>query len=495
MTNERISRRTILGTSLGASLSVPAVSLGRHAGATAAQEARAWSVQESVRPVLTPVAEMAEAPSDELHVSMPPNVPPPMDRSDQRTWEVHLESIEGICPLDPPNTINTEMWGYRVAGQDDVRCGSPGPVLRGRVGDFVTISLTCLASNMNPHNIDFHAVTGQGGGAAALTVNPGETKSVSVRLLYPGAFMYHCAYGDVPSHIAHGMYGMFIVDPEEPLPDVDHEWSISQSEWYVAEPGPTEEGVAPFDREALVNEHPRYVTFNGRTDALVGDNALTMHTGERGRIYFVNQGLNLVSSFHPIGSHWDLVYPEAATHPANRVIRGSQSTLVVAGGGTVVEIDALVPSTVILVDHALVRAFYKGAIGQIVIDGEADPEIFRVPEGQTATPEEAAPVPEIDVEISIPEGAYLPENADHGYEPPLVEFPVGTTVRWTNHDTVAHTVTSGVSDGLAATPDGLFDSGFVEPGGTFVRTFEAAGVVPYYCVPHPWMRGTIVVTA
>jgi nitrite reductase (NO-forming) len=118
------------------------------------------------------------------------------------------------------------------------------------------------------------------------------------------------------------------------------------------------------------------VTFNGRTDALVGENSLTMNVGERGRIYFVNEGLNLDSNFHPIGAQWDLVYPEAATHQANRAIRGSQSTLVVAGGGTVVEIDALVPSTIILVDHALVRTFYKGAIGTIVISGDANPELF-----------------------------------------------------------------------------------------------------------------------
>ena len=82
------------------------------------------------------------------------------------------------------------------------------------------------------------------------------------------------------------------------------------SEWYVGVAGPADQGVAPFDRDALVSENPRYVTFNGRTDALTGDNALKMSTGERARIYFVNQGLNLVSSFHPIGSHWDLVYPK-----------------------------------------------------------------------------------------------------------------------------------------------------------------------------------------
>ena len=337
-----------------------------------------WPVDQSIRPELTPVAQLDQAPGDEGHVSIAPAVPPPVARSDQRIWDVHIESIEGVCPLDPANGVTTDMWGFRIAGETEISCGSPGPVLRGRVGDVVNITLTNLEGNQHPHNIDFHAVTGQGGGAADLTVAPGETATVQVRLLYPGAFMYHCAFGDVPEHIAHGMYGMFIVDPEVPLPEVDHEWAIMQSEWYVGEPGA--DGEAPFDRDALFDEEPRFVTFNGRTDALVGDNSLTMNVGERGRIYFVNQGLNLDSNFHPIGSHWDLVYPEAATHQSNRAIRGSQSTLVVAGGGTVVEIDALVPSTIILVDHALVRTFYKGAIGTIIISGEADTEIFNAGE-------------------------------------------------------------------------------------------------------------------
>lgn len=346
-----------------------------------------WPVDQSIRPELTPVDDMGAASASEVHYSYAPDVPPAIARDSQQTWNIHIESIEGVCPLDPANGVTTEMWGFRIAGQTEVTCGSPGPVLRGRVGDVANITLTNLPTNTHPHNIDFHAVTGQGGGAADLTVAPGETATVSVRLLYPGAFMYHCAFGDVPLHIAKGMYGMFIVDPQTPLPEVEHEWAIMQSEWYVDPPGG--EGEAIFNMDKLFDEEAQYVTFNGRTDALVGDNTLRMQVGERGRIYFVNEGLNLTSNFHPIGSHWDLVYPEAATHESNLAIRGSQSTLVVAGGGTVVEIDALVPSTIILVDHALVRTFYKGAIGTIEISGDVDPEIF-VGSGATESPGEGS---------------------------------------------------------------------------------------------------------
>lgn len=457
---------------------------------------------ESIIPEFTSRASLEMADGDEVHVSYAPEVPPPVNRTDQRIFEVDLEVLEGVCALDPANGVTTLMWGYRIAGDSDVTCGSPGPVIRGRVGDVMRVTMTNLTGNEHPHNIDFHAVTGQGGGAADLTAAPGESATIEARLLYPGAFMYHCAFGDVPEHIVHGMYGMVIVDPETPLPEVDHEWSISQSEWYVSEPD--DAGVVEFDRQALFDEEPRYVTFNGRTDALVDDNALTMQVGERARFYFVNQGLNLDSNFHPIGSHWDTVYPEAATHPANRVIRGSQSTLVVTGGGTVAELIGQVPSTLILVDHALVRTFYKGAIGQVVIEGDLNPEIFSVGESDVGVAPVAPVAGTTDVgddepvetdEVTMPDGAWDPANAATAYTPRAVVVAAGTTVTWRNDDTVVHTITSGSSDGNVGSPDGVFDSGNVAAGQSFEVTFSEPGEFSYYCTPHPWMRGRVIVEA
>jgi len=462
------------------------------------------SDSDSIVPQLVSISDLQAAPEDEVHVAYAPDVPPPIERSDQRVIEIHLESIEGVCPLDPENGIEFDMWGYRLKGDDEIVCGSPGPVIRGRVGDLARISLTNVDGNGHPHNIDFHAVTGQGGGAADLTVAPGETATIEARLLYPGAFMYHCAFGDVPEHIAHGMYGMFIVDPETPLEPVDHEWAVMQSEWYVTEPD--EAGLVDFDRPSLFDEEPRYVTFNGRTDALSGDNALRMKVGEWARIYMVNEGLNLDSNWHPIGSHWAVVYPEAATHPSNDVIRGSQSTLVVAGGGTVTELIGEVPSTIVLVDHALVRTFYKGAIGQIIVEGDENPEIFGVgaseagatPSGQSGAGSGAGGSGSEPVEtdsVAITQGAYDPANEDQAYSPRNVKVKVGTTVRWTNDDSVVHTVTSGESDGRLGESDGLFDSGDMSEGDVFEYTFTEEGTFPYYCEPHPWMTGEVIVEA
>lgn len=488
-----LSRRRALVAGLGvAAVAVPACrSSGAEDTIVPASGGSVPGVDDPVLPYLVSKADLKKASASEPHVSYAPACPPQTQRSEPRLFEVDLEILEGECLLDPTSGTSTLMWGYRVAGDTQVTCGTPGPVLRGRVGDIARITLSNLAGNQHPHNIDFHAVTGQGGGAAALTVAPGGSATVEVRLMYPGAFMYHCAYGDVPEHIARGMYGMFIVDPESPLADVDHEWAVMQSEWYVGATGA--DGVAAFDRNALTNEEPRFVTFNGRTDALIDDHALSMRVGQRARIYMVNEGLNLDSNFHPIGSHWDTVYPEAATHPSNPRIRGSQSTLVVAGGGTVTELVGLVPSTVLLVDHALVRTFYKGCVGHIVIDGDADPEIFEA--GASTAGREQATDDTTDQHdgstVVIPAGAFDPSNP--AFDPEELVVPVGTTVRWVNEDSVVHTVTSGESDGTRGTPDGVFDSGDMADGDEFTFTFDQAGEYPYYCRPHPWMIGTVVV--
>jgi nitrite reductase (NO-forming) len=450
----------------------------------------------SILPTLTRIDDLQSAGDSEERMAYAPLVPMRALRSEQRIVEFNIDVIEGECLVDPANNVSTLMWGFRIGGDDNTTCGSPGPTLRARVGDLARITVNNLDGNVHPHNIDFHAVTGQGGGAEGTTVAPGESATINCRLLYPGAFMYHCAFGDVPQHIVHGMYGMFIVDPETPLPDVDHEWAIMQSEWYLGEPN--SDGLAEFDSERLELEHPTYVTFNGRTDALIDDNSLQMNVGERARFYMVNEGLNLVSSFHPIGSHWDVVYPEAATHPVNRPIRGSQSTLVVAGGATVTELVGQVPSTVILVDHALVRTFYKGCIGKVVITGEENAIISVGDDGLSAAADnepEAPAAPGDPNTILIPSGAYDPANASTAYTPQLLKVSVGTTVTWINNDSVFHTITSGTTNGTIGSPDGDFDSGEVQSGETYERTFDVAGTFDYFCTPHPWMAGQVEVTS
>jgi nitrite reductase (NO-forming) len=450
-----------------------------------------------VIPALTPKAELPMAPASEVNVAVAPEMPAPSGRTAQAIVEVEFEVVEGMSVIDPVNGVETETWGYRLLdGPDGVVAGTPGPAIRARVGDVLRFTITNPASNTHPHNVDFHAVTGPGGGAEATLVAPGETKTIEARLLYPGFFMYHCAYGDIPAHISHGMFGGILVDPETPLPDVDHEWYVVQSEYYTDS---TDAGVVEFDRQAVTSEEPNFVVFNGAVGALSGDNALQMNVGQTARIYFVNAGLNLTSNFHPIGSHWDKVYPEAAL--LNQPIRGSQTTLVPAGGGTVVEMKGMAPSTVILVDHALSRAVDKGAIGQVVINGDLQPEVFE-PIGQEAGEGEgghdmsggdtAAPTGE---QVTIVPGAgdfqeagapdeFAETESPADYSVNVLRVTPGTTVTWTNEDTMLHTVTA---------VDGSFDSGFMEEGDTWSYTFEEVGEYEYLCLPHPWMIAKVIV--
>ncbi len=93
--------------------------------------------------------------------------------------------------------------------------------------------------NVEPHNIDFHAAMGPGGGAAVTNIEPGETATLKFKALRAGAYIYHCAGEGMPwEHVAHGMYGLIQIDPRDEdgsvLPKVNKEFYIGQSDWYVA---------------------------------------------------------------------------------------------------------------------------------------------------------------------------------------------------------------------------------------------------------------------
>jgi plastocyanin len=84
--------------------------------------------------------------------------------------------------------------------------------------------------------------------------------------------------------------------------------------------------------------------------------------------------------------------------------------------------------------------------------------------------------------VTIPSGASTLGN--RAFSPDAADVAVGTTVTWTNSDSVAHTSTS---DGAG------WDSGAIAPRAQFSRTFQDAGTFPYHCAIHPGMVGTITV--
>ena len=249
--------------------------------------------------------------------------------------------------------------------------GVPGPMIRVRRGDVVELHLMNHPDNAMPHNIDLHAVTGPGGGATSTFTAPGHQTQFTFRALNAGVYIYHCATAPVGMHIANGMYGLIVVEPDEGWPVVDREFYVVQSEFYTRGDF-REPGLQPFDMQRAIDENPAYVVFNGRDGALVGDRALPAKTGETVRLFVGNGGPNLVSSFHVIGEIFDTVYPEGGVPPHHDV----QTTLIPAGGSAVVDFKLEVPGTFILVDHSIFRAFHKGALGMLKVEGDPVPLIY-----------------------------------------------------------------------------------------------------------------------
>ncbi|MGH7334899.1 MAG: copper-containing nitrite reductase [Candidatus Rokuibacteriota bacterium] len=294
----------------------------------------------------------------------PPLVPPPIDRSGNARVIVELETTEEKGTL--ASGVEYTFWTFGGT--------VPGPFLRVRAGDIVEIRLKNSKAAMNAHSIDFHAVTGPGGGATVTQIGPGEHAAFEWKAMNPGLYVYHCATPHIPVHVANGMYGLILVEPAKGLPRVDREYYVMQGEFYTK--GRTmAPGHQSFDPEKTRNERPEYVVFNGRMGALLGEGALRAKAGETVRLFVGNGGPNLISSFHVIGEIFDAVYPEAGI--GREPNRNVQTTLVPAGGAVIVEFKVNVPGRYLLVDHSLSRALDKGALGSLEVTGAPRPDVFR----------------------------------------------------------------------------------------------------------------------
>ena len=304
----------------------------------------------------------ASLPVVEAQLTTAPEAPPPITRRHPAIVRVRLDSSPRMMEL--ASGMSYQFWTFNGH--------VPGPFIRARLGDTLEVHVTNSDGSGMPHNVDFHAVTGPGGGAPVTTGVQGDEKIAWFRLLHPGLFIYHCAAPPVMDHIANGMYGLILVEPARGLPKVDREFYVLQSEFYVKEPAEGAQALEFSHAEGL-KEHPRYVVFNGRVGSLIGDGALTAKTGQRVRIFFGNAGPNLISSFHVIGEIFDHVYREAdlVSQPAHSV----QTTLVPAGGATVVEFGVEVPGAYTLVDHAIFRV-EQGAVGYLNVSGPPRHDIY-----------------------------------------------------------------------------------------------------------------------
>jgi len=310
-------------------------------------------------------APVPQRPADPSAVSVAANpaaVPAAIGARAPKTLKYRMETVELPGKLDDGTSFTYWTFDRQV----------PGPMLRARVGDTIELTLANARDSKMIHSIDLHAVTGGHGGGEHTQVAPGQEKAITFKALNPGLYVYHCATPLVPQHIAAGMYGMILVEPEGGLAKVDREYYVMQGEMYTGRPHGAKVHQEA-DLEKMANELPDYYVFNGEVGALSKTHKLQAKVGETVRIYFGVGGPNKISSFHVIGEIFDKVYSEGSfTGLKNDV----QTTLVAPGGATIVELKVQHPGNYLLVDHALSRAG-KGAVGLLEVTGEPVPGVYK----------------------------------------------------------------------------------------------------------------------
>jgi len=292
----------------------------------------------------------------------PSDLPAPLAAREPQTVRVDLEAVEVEGQLADGTTYT--YWTFNGA--------VPGPFIRVRIGDTIEVHMKNSTSSTMNHSVDFHAVTGPGGGAVMTQTEPGKETMFTAKALNAGLFVYHCATPMVAQHITNGMYGLILVEPENGLAPVDREFYVMQGEIYTTGDF-GQQGHQASDTTKLLDEEPEYFVFNGAVGAITDQKPLTANVGETVRIFFGVGGPNFTSSFHVIGEIFDRVYDQASLTGAP--LTDVQTTLVPPGGATMVEFHLEVPGRYILVDHALSR-LQRGLAGYLMVEGEPNKEIY-----------------------------------------------------------------------------------------------------------------------
>ncbi len=296
-------------------------------------------------------------------VALDPNAPAPVTYDATapallpgRTHDIDLVMTEQEMTVAPGIVQKVWTFGGTV----------PGPVIRVKVGDLVRIHLKNPIENELSHSIDFHA-SQVAWNDEMRSIAPGEELLYEWTADYAGVWMYHCGTAPTLHHIANGMFGMVIVEPKDGLPEVDKEFALVQSEWYLAAQGQ----VTDLAKAASGAPAPDRVVFNGVADQYK-DAPLEVGTGERVRVFVLNAGPNIDSSFHIVGTIFDTVRKEGiALEPGNPGNWGSQAMDLSPAQGGYVEFTTAEDGLYPIVTHAF-NFVGRGALG-LIQAGDGDP--------------------------------------------------------------------------------------------------------------------------
>ncbi|MDP2902249.1 MAG: multicopper oxidase domain-containing protein [Methylovulum sp.] len=298
----------------------------------------------------------------------PTDIPAPIKRLRTASVTVNLEPKEVLADIDGSG-VKALVWTYNST--------IPGPMVRVMEGDTVTVNLINDAENAKYHNVDFHAAMAPGGGAVSTSAAPGQTKTFTFTASRQGTYVYHCAgEGKAWSHIAHGMYGLIVVEPRGGLQKVDHEFYIGQNEWYHTPPLDGSEldlglpaGTLMLDESRALLENPTFVSFNGHknaiADPLLFGNKMHATEGDTVRFFFTSGGPNVGSNWHIIGTIFDKTYQGHFKD----FLRNQETEYVAPGSAATFELTAPTPGRYLIVDHAIYRVS-NGALGYLIVDAK-----------------------------------------------------------------------------------------------------------------------------
>ncbi len=287
----------------------------------------------------------------------PSDVPPSVGRRQPGVVHITLTAEEVVGTLDSTAGTTYRYWTFNGK--------VPGPMIRVREGDTVEVTLRNAADSHMAHSVDFHAALGPGGGAAFTQAVPGQSKTFTFQATTPGLFVYHCGTPMIAEHIANGMYGLILVEPDGGLATVDHEYYVMQGEIYTSA-AKGKAGMQQFSDAKLMEESPEYFVFNGAVDALTKAHPMQAKVGETVRVFFGDAGPNDSSSLHIVGEIFTRDYLLGSlTSPA---LTNIQTAGVPPGAAAILEFKASVPGQFAMMDHAMAR-MAKGLMAPFEITG------------------------------------------------------------------------------------------------------------------------------
>jgi nitrite reductase (NO-forming) len=295
----------------------------------------------------TPAADPNAAP----YALRDPAAPPVMSGT---VHDVDMPIVEKDMTVAAGYVVHVWTFGGQV----------PGPVIRVHLGDTVRVHLTNQGSMS--HSIDFHA-SQTAMNHQMVEIKPGATFTYTFTADYAGVWMYHCGTAPALQHIANGMYGMVIVEPKGGLPKVDNEFAFVQSEWYLGAQGEP----VDYTKASSGAPAPDFVVFNGVANQYK-DNPIKVATNGRVRVFVLDAGPDIDSSYHVVGTIFDTVYKEGvALVPGNAGGWGAQAVDLSPAQGAIIEFSPREDGMYPFVTHAF-NFVVRGAIG-LFMAGDGDP--------------------------------------------------------------------------------------------------------------------------